>query len=122
MWLYLLQGIGFGLAAAAQPGPFQAYLLSQTMQNGWRRTLPAACAPLISDGPIILLVLWVLSRVPAWLQRGLHLAGGLFILYLAWGAWRAWRACAGSAPGRRFTSLSRRCGRCWRATRAVRWR
>ena len=92
MWLYLLQGIGFGLAAAAQPGPFQAYLLSQTMQNGWRRTLPAAFAPLISDGPIILLVLLLLSRIPAWLQRGLYLAGGLFILYLAGGAWRAWRS------------------------------
>lgn len=91
MWLYLVQGLGFGLAAAAQPGPFQAYLLSQTMQHGWQRTLPAACAPLLSDGPIILLVLLVLSRVPAWLQRGLYLAGGLFILYLAWGAWRAWR-------------------------------
>ncbi len=25
------------------------------------------------------------------MQRGLYLAGGLFILYLAWGAWRAWR-------------------------------
>ena len=92
MWLYLIQGIGLGLAAAAQPGPFQAYLLSQTMQNGWRRTLPAALAPLISDGPIIVLVLLVLSRVPAWLQRGLYLTGGLFILYLAWGAWRAWRS------------------------------
>lgn len=92
MWLYLIQGIGLGLAAAAQPGPFQAYLMSQTMQNGWRRTLPAALAPLISDGPIIVLVLLVLSRVPAWLQRGLHLAGGLFILYLAWGAWQAWRS------------------------------
>lgn len=92
MWLYLIQGIGFGLAAAAQPGPFQAYLLSQTMQNGWRRTLPAAFAPLISDGPIILLALLLLSRIPAWLQRGLYLAGGLFILYLAWSAWRAWRA------------------------------
>lgn len=92
MWLYLVQGLGLGLAAAAQPGPFQAYLLSQTMQHGWRRTLPAACAPLLSDGPIILLVLFILSRVPAWLQRGLYLAGGLFILYLAWGGWRAWRS------------------------------
>ena len=92
MWLYLIQGIGLGLAAAAQPGPYQAYLLSQTMQNGWRRTLPAALAPLISDGPIIVLVLLVLSRVPAWLQRGLYVAGGLFILYLARSAWQAWHS------------------------------
>ena len=91
MWPYLLQGIGFGLAAAAQPGPFQTYLVSQTLLKGWQRTLPAAFAPLVSDGPIILLCLFVLSQVPAWMQRFLYLAGGLFILYLAFGAYKAWR-------------------------------
>jgi hypothetical protein len=34
MWLYILQGIGFGFAAAAQPGPFQTYLISQTLLTG----------------------------------------------------------------------------------------
>jgi len=78
-------------AAAAQPGPFQAYLISQTLSNGWRRTLPAALAPLISDGPIIVLTLVVLSHVPVWFQRFLYIAGGLFILYLAYSAFVAWR-------------------------------
>jgi threonine/homoserine/homoserine lactone efflux protein len=91
MWVYLIQGMGYGFAAAVQPGPFQAYLISQTLSNGWRRTLPAALAPLISDGPIILLTLVVLSYVPVWFQRFLYLAGGLFILYLAYGAFVAWR-------------------------------
>lgn len=91
MWLYLIQGIGFGFAAAAQPGPFQTYLVSQTLTKGWRRTLPAAFAPLLSDGPIIALCLLVLSQVPAWLERILYLAGGVFILYLAYGAYKAWR-------------------------------
>ncbi|HVN16420.1 MAG TPA: LysE family translocator [Anaerolineales bacterium] len=91
MWLYLLQGVGYGFAAAAQPGPFQTFLISQTLTKGWRRTLPAALAPLISDGPIILLCVLVLSQVPAWLQRGLYLAGGLFILYLAYGTFKAWK-------------------------------
>jgi len=91
MWVYLIQGIGYGFAAAVQPGPFQAYLISQTLSNGWRQTLPAALAPLISDGPIILLTLLVLSHVPLWFQRLLYLAGGLFILYLAYSAFMAWR-------------------------------
>jgi threonine/homoserine/homoserine lactone efflux protein len=69
MWAYLLQGIGYGFAAAVQPGPFQTYLISQTLSNGWRQTLPAALAPLISDGPIIILTLVVLSHVPGWFQR-----------------------------------------------------
>jgi len=98
MWAYLFQGVGFGLAAAAQPGPFQTYLVSQTLLKGWQRTLPAAFAPLISDGPIILLCLFVLSQVPAWMQRFLYFAGGLFILYLAFGAYKAWRDFNPSLP------------------------
>jgi threonine/homoserine/homoserine lactone efflux protein len=91
MFLILVQGIGLGFAGAVQPGPFQTYLISQTLKNGWKRTLPAALAPLISDPFIILLVLLVLSRVPASLQRALHLVSGLFILYLAWGAFASWQ-------------------------------
>ncbi len=92
MWIYLLQGIGYGLAAASQPGPFQTYLISQTLTRGWKRTLPAALAPLISDGPIILLCVMVLSQIPAWMQRILYIAGGLFILYLAYGTYRSWKS------------------------------
>jgi len=91
MWLYILQGIGFGFAAAVQPGPFQTYLISQALTKGWKRTLPAALAPLLSDGPIIALCLLVLSQVPPWLQRFLYIAGGLFVLYLAYGAYKSWK-------------------------------
>ena len=91
MWFYILQGIGYGLAAAAQPGPFQTYLISQTLLKGWRQALPAALAPLVSDGPIIAICLLVLSQVPPWLQRFLYIAGGLFLLYLAYGAYKSWK-------------------------------
>lgn len=91
MWIYLLQGIGYGFAAASQPGPFQTYLISQTLTRGWKRTLPAALAPLLSDGPIILICILVLSQVPDWFQRILYVAGGIFILYLSYGAFNAWR-------------------------------
>ena len=91
MWIYLLQGIGYGLAAASQPGPFQTYLISQTLTRGWKRTLPAALAPLVSDGPIILICVLLLSQVPVWMQRILYIAGGLFILYLAYGTYNSWK-------------------------------
>lgn len=69
----------------------------------------AAFAPLLSDGPIIALALLVLSQVPAWLQRGLFLASGVFILYLAWGAFRQWQdfteVASAPAPARREGSL-----------------
>lgn len=88
MLTYLLQGLTLGGAAAVQPGPFQAYLLSQTLRNGWVRTLPAVFAPLISDGPIIALVLLILTQTPDWFLILLRVVGGLFLLYLAWGAYK----------------------------------
>ena len=98
MLTYLLQGLTLGVAATAQPGPFTSYIISQTLSHGWRRSWMTAFAPLLSDGPIIALTLLVLSQVPPWLQRGLNFAGGLFILYLAWGAFRQWRAFNGLQP------------------------
>ena len=91
MWLYIIQGIGYGFAAGVQPGPLQTYIISQTLLKGWRRVLPAALAPLISDGPIIATCLIVLSQVPLWLQRFLYIAGGLFVLFLAYGAYQTWK-------------------------------
>jgi threonine/homoserine/homoserine lactone efflux protein len=104
MWVYILQGIGFGLAAASQPGPFQTYIISQTLTRGWKRTLPAALAPLVSDGPIILVCLLVLSQVPSWLQRFLYIAGGLFILYLAYGTFKSWKNFDSQTPQPESTS------------------
>ena len=98
MWLYIIQGIGYGFAAAVQPGQFQTYIISQTLTRGWRRILPASFAPLVSDGPIIALCLFVLSQVPIWLQRFLYIAGGSFILYLAYGAYRSWKYYNVSTP------------------------
>jgi threonine/homoserine/homoserine lactone efflux protein len=95
---YVFQGIGLGFAGGAQPGPFQAYAISQTVRNGWRRSLPIACAPLISDGPIILLVLLVLRQVPPSLTRVLHFAGAIFLGYLAWGVFTQWRSFDMTAP------------------------
>ena len=88
---YFLKGLSYGFAAAVSPGPMQAFLLSQTLKNGWLRTLPAALAPLISDGPIIVLVLFILAQVPESGLRLIRIAGGLFILYLAWGAYKNYR-------------------------------
>lgn len=91
MWLYILQGIGYGFSAAVIPGPFQTFIISQSLTRGWKKTLIAALAPLVSDGPIIALCLFVLNQVPVWFERVLYIAGGLFILYLAFGAYKSWQ-------------------------------
>ena len=56
-----------------------AYLITQTLAHGFRKTWMAAFAPLVSDGPIIALALLVLVQMPPWLQRGLNLVSGAFI-------------------------------------------
>lgn len=94
---FLTQGLFLGFTAVIQPGPFQAYLLSQTLKNGWQQTIWAAFAPLISDGPIIILVLLLLTQTPDWFLNLLQMGGGFFLLYLAYGAYRAAKT-ADSAP------------------------
>ncbi len=91
MSVYLITGLTFGFAAAVTPGPLLTYLISQTLNNGWRRTLPAVFSPLITEGPIAVLILLILSRVPISLIRYLQLVGGIFILYLAYDAYKAWQ-------------------------------
>lgn len=88
MFETILLGSGFAFAAAIQPGPLQAFLLASVARQGWKRTLPAALAPIISDGPIILLAILVLNHLPDGWTRLLRGAGGLFLLYLAWSSFR----------------------------------
>jgi threonine/homoserine/homoserine lactone efflux protein len=92
MILYLFLGATYAFAAAVQPGPFQTYLISSTLTHGWRRTVPAVVAPILSDMPIIALVLLVLTQVPPLVANLLRLAGGFFLLYLAVSAFAAFRA------------------------------
>ena len=102
MLTYLIIGMTYAFAAAVQPGPLQAYTISQTLSHGWRRALPAAFSPLLSDGPIIVFVLLVLSRLPAWLIPAVRLAGGVLLLFFAFLAARTWRSfdAGRAAPAR----------------------
>lgn len=93
---YLLLGGGFAFAAAIQPGPLQLFLFSSVAQRGWKRTLPASFAPMLSDGPIALLVLLVLTRVPVVMSKALQVAGGVLLLYYAWSTYKQWKQQTGS--------------------------
>ena len=81
---YVLIGAGLAFAAVVQPGPLQAFLLARVASAGWKRTLPACFAPLISDGPIALVSVLVLGHLSGVFQQVLRGAGGFYLLYLAW--------------------------------------
>ncbi|MBL8057317.1 MAG: LysE family transporter [Anaerolineales bacterium] len=80
----MIQGALLGVSVAVAPGPLQAYLLAQTRRYGARRTWPLILAPVVSDIPIIALVLLALAWLPEWALRGLQVAGGLLLLYMAY--------------------------------------
>jgi threonine/homoserine/homoserine lactone efflux protein len=88
---YFIFGLTYAFACVVQPGPFQAFLFSQSLTNGWRKTIPLVFAPLISDLPVIILVLLVLTNIPHEVLRVLQCAGGVFLLYLAYNAYKTWR-------------------------------
>lgn len=87
----ILFGSGLAFSAAIQPGPLQEFLFSKVASVGWRRTLPAALAPVLSDGPIAVLMLLVLGQLSETMQVLLRAAGGCLLLYFAYRSFMQWR-------------------------------
>jgi threonine/homoserine/homoserine lactone efflux protein len=89
------QGVIFGASAGFMPGPLHGFLINTTLKSGWRRALLVVIAPLIVDIPIILAVLFALEAlagiVPT-IVDGIRVAGGLFVLYIAYGVLQDFRA------------------------------
>ncbi len=83
----------YGLSAGFSPGPLLALVISQTLRYGFREGAKAAMAPLVTDLPIIRVCVLVLSPLAG--SRAvlgfISMAGGLFVLYLAWGCFRTTR-------------------------------
>ena len=102
----LLIGSGFALAAALQPGPLQAFLFSSVTRQGWKKTLPAALAPVLSDGPIALIVLVILNRLPQIMTVTLQLGGGVLLLYFAYRSYKQWKT-AGDQENLEQSSIPR---------------
>lgn len=78
----LAQGLSLGFSASLSPGPFQAFLANRAGRHGTVRTLPLATAPLISDVPIIVLVVFALTSLPEEFLLVLRVAGGAFMVFL----------------------------------------
>jgi threonine/homoserine/homoserine lactone efflux protein len=88
---YLASGLSFGISAALMPGPLQTYLIQITLTRGWRVSLPLILVPILSDAPIILLTMLVLSQVPPEFVRVIQIVGGVFVLWLAYSTWKTIR-------------------------------
>jgi threonine/homoserine/homoserine lactone efflux protein len=89
----------YGLSAGFLPGPLLALVVSQTLRYGAREGAKAAMAPLITDLPIILVsVLVMRSLSESRTALGfISMAGGLFVIYLAYGCFRTTRLDIGDS-------------------------
>ncbi len=88
MSTYLLQGLALGFGSGISPGPFLAVVLSASLRGGFKHGAAVAMSPLVTDLPIVLLCLTVLSQLPGRAIAMLSLAGAAV---LAWYAYEAVR-------------------------------
>lgn len=79
-------GIVFGLSAGFAPGPLLTLVIVQTLKHNTREGIKIAAVPLITDLPIILVSLLILSRLTQFnLILGLiSFVGGLYVLFLSY--------------------------------------
>ncbi len=91
MIYYLAVGTVLGLSAGLSPGPLLTLLISETLRRGVRSGVKVALAPIVTDLPIILLTLLLLSKWPGFhsILGVISLAGGCFILMMGCDSIRA---------------------------------
>jgi threonine/homoserine/homoserine lactone efflux protein len=82
----LTTGILFGLSSGLAPGPLLALVVTQTLKHDAKEGMKVATAPLLTDLPVILLSVFILTRILNYhsILGGISLAGGLYVLYLAY--------------------------------------
>lgn len=87
---FLTIGIVLGLYAGFAPGPLLALTVSETLQHGMASGMKVAVAPIITDLPIIIFAVFVLSRFSGFhhVLGGVSLIGGCFVLYLGYNSLR----------------------------------
>ena len=84
MVTFLTTGIILGLSAGFAPGPILALVISETLNHDKRAGIKVALAPIITDLPIIIFTLFILSKLSGFhtVLGIISFLGGCFILYL----------------------------------------
>ena len=82
---YIISAFIFGLTAGLKPGPLGIIVIQQTLEHGLKSGIRASLAPIITDGPIIVAALVLLTQFKdITLFVGLlSLTGGLYLLWVA---------------------------------------
>lgn len=82
---FLSAGLLLGLSSGLAPGPLLTLVAGETLRHGLRAGIGVALAPLLTDAPIVLATFMLLRPLSdrALPLALLHLAGGLYLAWLA---------------------------------------
>jgi threonine/homoserine/homoserine lactone efflux protein len=83
---FLFSGVVFGLSGGLTPGPLLTLVISETLKHDIKEGIKVAIAPLLTDLPIVLITIVVLSRLENILPLlgAVSLLGSAFLSYLAY--------------------------------------
>ena len=81
---FLFSGVVFGLSGGLSPGPLLTLVISETLKHGAKEGVKVSIAPLLTDLPIVLITLFILSRLADILPLlgVISLLGSAFLIYL----------------------------------------
>ena len=81
---FLISGMIFGLAVGMSPGPLLALVFSETLKNRKEEGIKIAISPLITELPIVLFVLFILSNLMKYgfIIGIISLFGACYLVYL----------------------------------------
>lgn len=82
---FALSAFIFGLTAGFKPGPLGIVVIQQTLEHGLKHGIKASLAPIITDGPIIIVALLVLTQFKdiTPFVATLSFIGGLYLLWIS---------------------------------------
>ena len=88
---YTVMGLTFGLAGGLSPGPLTALVIGQTIRFGRKEGFKVALAPVITDGPLLIIAMFILGEFREFkLFTGIvSLVGAMVLIWLAVDTFRA---------------------------------
>lgn len=83
---YLSLGLFLGLSAGFSPGPLTTLVVSETLMHDIKAGIKVAMAPLITDLPIIVLSVFILSKLAGFqtILGGISFVGGVVLMVMGY--------------------------------------
>ena len=90
MFYYLTFGLVLGLTAGLSPGPLLTLVISETLQHGISAGIKVALAPVITDTPIVIIMLVLATHLSdiVTILGIISLIGACYILFIAFESMR----------------------------------